>query len=76
MPVAIDQIATGRCYASRFGEIRRVISNDQNSVVFESRQKTELGSISHSLQEGGLQKFAQEVDWEVPCDGPWQFTGR
>jgi hypothetical protein len=70
MPVDISTVERGKCFKTKFGEIRRVVLIDEfGRVIYSSQMKTDGGGISirSNLPPISKVRFAQEAETEIVC---------
>lgn len=68
MPVSPEEIAVGKCYVTKNGQVRRVLEIKDGKVKYESRGRTDRGGTWGAWTTVGIDAFANEVDREVTCD--------
>ena len=68
MKLKSSAISVGRCYATKQGEVRKVVSIQPNGeVTFDTHKKAEDGSWSQPRRfHSNLENFAREAVSEVP----------
>lgn len=69
MKLKSGAISIGRCYATKHGEVRQVVSiQPSGEITFDTRRKSEDGSWSQPRRfHANLENFAREAVAEVPC---------
>jgi hypothetical protein len=73
MPISENEIAVGKCFATRSDQVRRVIEVGADDLVYESRGK-QAGQWT-GRQRVKRSTFAAAVDREVHCDWDPRFGG-
>lgn len=69
MKLRMDAVVVGKCYATKHGEQRTVISINQNGeITFDSKKKLPDGSWAQPRRfHANLENFAREAVSEIPC---------
>lgn len=69
MKVKASELAVGKCYATRHGELRQVVSLEtKGEVTFETRKKIEAGGWSHPRRfHVSVDAFVRELVAEAVC---------
>lgn len=69
MKMKSASVAVGKCYATKHGELRQVISMQPGGeITFDTRKKNEDGGWSQPRRfHTNLENFAREAVAEVPC---------
>lgn len=68
MKLKSDAISLGKCYATKHGEVLKVVSIQPNEITFDTRKKSEDGGWSQPRRfHANLENFAREAVSEVPC---------
>ncbi len=68
MPVPPGEITVGKCFVTKFRQVRRVLKLEDGQVTYESRGRTDRGGSWGAWTTVGIDAFANEVDREVTCD--------
>lgn len=68
MGVGADQVKPGKCFSTSNGQVRRVelVSQDGKTVTYVSRGKKAVKGSWGSRVRVRIEKFAHDVDKEVP----------
>jgi hypothetical protein len=69
MKVKAGDLAVGKCYATRHGELRQVVSLEQKGeVTFDARKKGTAGDWTAPRRfHASVDAFVRELVEEAPC---------
>jgi hypothetical protein len=67
MAVAPTMVQAGRCYETALGQVRRVLKVENGNVAYQEQNKTDTGGVSRQQTSLSLERFARDIQREVPC---------
>ena len=69
MKLKSNAIYVGKCYATKHGELRKVVSiQPSGEITFDTHKKSDDGGWSQPRRfHADLKNFAREAVLEVPC---------
>ncbi len=67
MPVPLESVAMGKCFAAPGDRVRRVLSIEGGKVVYETRGAAGIEGSWPRVATVSIGRFAADVEREVPC---------